>query len=61
MLFINHFPIPEEGLGANKGDGFKLILNGFNPEWILLGATLGGKSDGDGGGDLARQRGRMWR
>lgn len=38
MLFINDFFIPEEDRIGEEGDGFKIILNGLNPERILLGA-----------------------
>ncbi len=38
MLFINDLFIPEEDLIGGEGDGFKIILNGLNPERILLAA-----------------------
>lgn len=38
MLFINDLWIPEEDRIGNEGDGFKIILQGLNPERILLGA-----------------------
>jgi acyl-CoA dehydrogenase len=42
MLFINDFFIPEEDRIGAEGDGFKIILNGLNPERILLGAEAVG-------------------
>ncbi len=38
MLFINDLFIPEEDRIGAEGDGFKIILQGLNPERILLGA-----------------------
>ncbi len=38
MLFINDFFIPEEDRIGEEGQGFKIILQGLNPERILLGA-----------------------
>ncbi len=38
MLFINDLFVPEEDRIGNEGDGFKIILQGLNPERILLGA-----------------------
>lgn len=38
MLFINDLWIPEEDLIGREGDGFKIILQGLNPERILLAA-----------------------
>ncbi len=38
MLFINDLFIPEEDRIGDEGDGFKIILQGLNPERILLGA-----------------------
>lgn len=42
MLFINDLFIPEEDRIGNEGDGFKIILQGLNPERILLGAEAVG-------------------
>lgn len=42
MLFINDFFIPEEDRIGAEGDGFKIILQGLNPERILLGAEAVG-------------------
>jgi len=38
MLFINDLWIPEEDRIGAEGDGFKIIIHGFNPERVLLGA-----------------------
>ncbi|MDY6921885.1 MAG: acyl-CoA dehydrogenase family protein [Pseudomonadota bacterium] len=38
MLFINDLIIPEEDRIGEEGEGFKIILQGLNPERILLGA-----------------------
>ena len=38
MLFINDLFIPEEDRIGKEGDGFKIILQGLNPERILLAA-----------------------
>jgi acyl-CoA dehydrogenase len=38
MLFINDLFIPEEDRIGAEGDGFKIIIHGFNPERVLLGA-----------------------
>lgn len=42
MLFINDLFIPEEDRIGAEGDGFKIILQGLNPERILLGAEAVG-------------------
>lgn len=42
MLFINDLFIPEEDRIGGEGDGFKIILQGLNPERILLGAEAVG-------------------
>ncbi len=42
MLFINDLWIPEEDRIGGEGDGFKIILEGLNPERILLGAEAVG-------------------
>ena len=42
MLFINDLWIPEEDRIGAEGDGFKIILQGLNPERILLGAEAVG-------------------
>ncbi len=38
MLFINDLFIPEQDRIGEEGEGFKIILQGLNPERILLGA-----------------------
>ena len=38
MVFINDLWIPEADRIGAEGDGFKIILQGLNPERILLGA-----------------------
>ena len=38
MLFITDLFIPEEDRIGAEGEGFKIILQGLNPERILLGA-----------------------
>ncbi len=42
MLFIGDMWIPEEDRIGAEGDGFKIILQGLNPERILLGAEAVG-------------------
>jgi acyl-CoA dehydrogenase len=42
MLFISDLWIPEEDRIGAEGDGFKIILHGFNPERVLLGAEAVG-------------------
>ena len=42
MLFINELFIPEENRIGAEGDGFKIILQGLNPERVLLGAEAVG-------------------
>jgi len=42
MLFINDLFIPDEDRIGGEGDGFRIILKGFNPERILLGAEAVG-------------------
>lgn len=42
MLFINDLWIPEEDRIGEEGQGFKIILQGLNPERILLGAEAVG-------------------
>jgi len=42
MLFITDLWIPEEDRIGAEGDGFKIILHGFNPERVLLGAEAVG-------------------
>ena len=42
MLFIKDMFIPEEDRIGKEGDGFKIILQGLNPERILLGAEAVG-------------------
>ena len=42
MLFINELFIPEDNRIGAEGDGFKIILQGLNPERILLGAEAVG-------------------
>lgn len=37
-LFINDLVVPEEDRIGAEGEGFKIILQGLNPERILLGA-----------------------
>ncbi len=38
MLFLNDLWVPEENRIGAEGDGFKIILQGLNPERILLAA-----------------------
>ena len=38
MVFINDLFIPEQDRIGAEGDGFRIILQGLNPERILLGA-----------------------
>jgi acyl-CoA dehydrogenase len=42
ILFISDLWIPEEDRIGAEGDGFKIILHGFNPERVLLGAEAVG-------------------
>jgi len=49
-LFLNDFFIPEEDRIGAEGDGFKIILQGLNPERILLA----GEAVGIGRAALAR-------
>lgn len=42
MLFINDVFIPEKDRIGDEGAGFKIILQGLNPERILLGAEAVG-------------------
>jgi acyl-CoA dehydrogenase len=42
MLFVTDLFIPEEDRIGAEGDGFKIILQGLNPERILLGAEAVG-------------------
>ena len=42
MLFINDMWIPEEDRIGEEGQGFRIILQGLNPERILLGAEAVG-------------------
>ena len=42
MLFINDLMIPEEDRIGAEGEGFKIILQGLNPERILLAAEATG-------------------
>jgi acyl-CoA dehydrogenase len=42
MLFIRDLWIPEQDRIGAEGEGFKMILNGFNPERILIGAEAVG-------------------
>ena len=42
MVFMTDFFIPEEDRIGAEGDGFKIILQGLNPERILLGAEAVG-------------------
>ncbi|HEY6131112.1 MAG TPA: acyl-CoA dehydrogenase family protein [Halioglobus sp.] len=42
MLFISDLWIPEEDRIGAEGEGFRIILHGFNPERILLGAEAAG-------------------
>ncbi len=42
MLFITELFIPEEDRIGAEGDGFRIILQGLNPERILLGAEAVG-------------------
>lgn len=58
MVFINDLVIPEEDRIGAEGDGFKIILQGLNPERILLGAeAVGlGRAAIDRAADYARER-----
>ncbi len=42
MVFINDWFIPEEERIGAEGQGFKILLQGLNPERILLGAEATG-------------------
>ncbi len=42
MLFINELFIPEADRIGAEGDGFRIIMQGLNPERILLGAEAVG-------------------
>lgn len=42
MLFLNDLWVPEENRIGAEGDGFKIILQGLNPERILLAAEAVG-------------------
>ena len=42
MLFIDGLPIPEDDLVGEEGKGFRYLLEGFNPERILVGAEAVG-------------------
>ncbi len=42
LLFINDLWIPDEDRIGEEGQGFKIILQGLNPERILLGAEAVG-------------------
>ncbi|MAG98297.1 MAG: acyl-CoA dehydrogenase family protein [Alphaproteobacteria bacterium] len=42
MLFIDGLEIPEEDLIGEEGKGFRYLLEGFNPERILVGAEAVG-------------------
>ena len=42
MLFITDLFIPEEDRIGEEGQGFKILLNGLNPERVLLGAEAVG-------------------
>jgi len=42
MLFITDLFIPEEDRIGAEGQGFKILLNGLNPERVLLGAEATG-------------------
>jgi acyl-CoA dehydrogenase len=42
MLFITDLFVPEEDRIGAEGDGFKILLQGLNPERVLLGAEAVG-------------------
>ena len=42
MLFISDLFVPDEDRIGAEGEGFKILLNGLNPERILLGAEATG-------------------
>ena len=42
MLFITDLFIPEEDRIGEEGQGFKILLQGLNPERVLLGAEASG-------------------
>ncbi|MBU6208179.1 MAG: acyl-CoA/acyl-ACP dehydrogenase, partial [Alphaproteobacteria bacterium] len=42
MLFINNLFVPDEDRIGGEGEGFRIILNGLNPERILLAAEAVG-------------------
>ena len=42
MLFISDLFVPEEDRIGAEGDGFKILLQGLNPERVLLGAEATG-------------------
>jgi acyl-CoA dehydrogenase len=42
MLFIEDLWIPQENLIGPEGGGFKVMIHGFNPERILIGAEAVG-------------------
>ena len=42
MLFITDLFIPEEDRIGEEGQGFKILLNGLNPERVMLGAEAVG-------------------
>jgi len=42
MLFISDLWIPEEDRIGAEGEGFRIIMHGFNPERVLLGAEAVG-------------------
>lgn len=42
MVFMEDFFVPEEDRIGEEGDGFKIILQGLNPERVLLGAEATG-------------------
>jgi len=42
MLFIEDLWIPEDDRIGPEGEGFKIIIHGFNPERILIGAEAVG-------------------
>jgi acyl-CoA dehydrogenase len=42
MLFINDLFVPEEDRIGEEGEGFRILLQGLNPERVLLGAEATG-------------------
>jgi acyl-CoA dehydrogenase len=42
MVFITDLFVPEEDRIGNEGEGFKILLQGLNPERVLLGAEAVG-------------------